>query len=228
MRDGYDTSPVNPLPGVVWLLALPIVALEVVIGLGKLGLAGGDAAIGWRLDALQRFSFSPDILRLMVEAHQFPPMEVARLVTYPFVHGSFTHAVMVLVFILALGKMVGELFRPAAVLAIFFGAALVGACVYTALPVTRMPLIGGYPAVYGLIGAFSWILFMRLGASNDNRARAFTLIGFLLGIQLLYAAIFGNNWNWVAELAGFATGFGMSFVVGPGSWPRLLAVLRRR
>jgi len=223
----FHTAPLNPLPWVVWALALPIIAFEAAFGLGQAGLAGGASAVGWRLAAIQHFAFVPDILRAMWQAQTFPLSELARIVTYPFVHGSFTHAAMVLVFILALGKMVGEIFRPLAVLAVFFGAAVTGALVYTALPTAHVPLYGGYPAVYGLVGAFTYILWARLGALNANRARAFSLIGFLLFIQLVFGLIFGTGWDWVAELAGFAIGFGLSFVVGPGGPARVLARFRR-
>lgn len=228
MHEGHDIHPLNPLPWVVWLLALPIVAFEAVFALGSAGLVGGPAAIGWRQQAYQRFAFVPDYLRSMWEAWVWPLPEVARIVTYPFVHGSFTHALMVLVFILALGKMVGEIFRPLAVLAIFFGAAIIGALVYTALPVTERPLFGGYPAVYGLVGAYTFILWAHLGALQANRARAFTLIGFLLGIQLVFGLVFGGGWDWVAEIAGFATGFGLSFLVAPGGITHAVNLLRRR
>ena len=228
MRDGYDASPLNPLPGVVWALALPMVAMEVVLGAGTSGLAGGPGAVGWRLDAIQRFAFSGEILGWMRQTGQWPPEHVARFVTYPFVHGSVTHAVFVVVFLLALGKMVGEVFRPAAVLAVFFGAAIAGALAFAALPGVTQPLIGGYPPVYGLIGAFTFILWARLGAANANRARAFSLIGFLLGIQLVFALIFGGTWDWVADVAGFATGFALSFLVGPGGWAAVRARLRHR
>ncbi|WP_372839820.1 rhomboid family intramembrane serine protease [Phaeovulum sp.] len=221
-------APLNPLPFAVWLLALPIIAFEAAFALGQAGIAGGNAALGWRQMAFQQFAFVPDYLRLMWEAQSFPLVDTARIVTYPFVHGSFTHAAMVLVFILALGKMVGEIFRPLALLAVFFGAAVVGALVYTLLPFTHAPLYGGYPAVYGLVGAFTYILWARLGAMQANRARAFTLIGFLLFIQLVFGLIFGTGWDWVAEIAGFGTGFGLSFVVGPGGLKRAMLQIRRR
>jgi membrane associated rhomboid family serine protease len=228
MHEDHHTRPLNPLPWVVWLLALPIVAFEVVFALGQAGMVGGAAAIGWRQQAYQRFAFVPDYLRAMWEAGVWPLPDLARIVTYPFVHGTFTHALMVLVFILALGKMVGDIFRPWAMLVVFFGAAIVGALAYTALPVTSRPLFGGYPAVYGLVGAYTFILWARLGAMQANRARAFTLIGFLLGIQLVFGLVFGGGWDWVAEIAGFATGFGLSFLVAPGGVSHAVALLRRR
>jgi len=228
MRDGYDTSPINPLPPVIWALALPIVAMEAVLGAGGAGLAGGPEAVGWRLDAIQRFAFSPEVVKWMWATGQWPPEHVMRFVTYPFAHGSLTQALFVLVFLLALGKMVAEVFSAFAVVLIFFGAAIAGALAFTAIPGVTQPLIGGYPPVYGLIGAFTFILWARLGAANANRARAFSLIGFLLGIQLVFALIFGGSWDWVADVAGFATGFALSFLVVPGGWAALRDRIRHR
>ena len=228
MRDGYDTSPINPLPPVVWALVLPIVAMEVVLGAGAAGLAGGPEAVGWRLDAIQRFAYSPEVTRWMWATGQWPAEHVMRFVTYPFAHGSVTHAVFVSVFLLALGKMVAEVFRGWATALIFFGAGIAGALAYTALPGVSAPLIGGYPPVYGLIGAFTFILWARLGAANANRARAFSLIGFLLGIQLIFGLIFGATWDWVADVAGFAAGFALSFPLVPGGWAALRDRIRHR
>ena len=97
-----------------------------------------------------------------------------RLVTYPFVHFNFTHALFVVVILLALGKMVGEVFRWWAVLVVFFGAAIAGALAYTLVPGLQAPLIGGYPAVYGLIGAFTFLLWVNLAAVGANKYRAFS------------------------------------------------------
>lgn len=227
MQAGHNEHPLNPLPPVVWLLAAPIVTGEVMFGLGSSGLAG-DYALGWRLDALQRFSFDPGILRAMIEQNTWPWRHVARIVTYPFVHGSLTHAAMAGVFILALGKMVGEVFSNLAVAIVFFGAAIFGALVYTAVPFTNTAIFGAYPGAYGLIGAFTWVLWVRLGQKNANRARAFSLIAFLMGLQLLFGLLFGARPDWIADLAGFVAGFLLSFLVAPGGWRHTLALLRRR
>lgn len=227
-NDNLTAPPINPLPWVVWALVLPMIALEAVLSLGARGIIGGPLAIGWRQDAVQRFAFSPELMRWMAENHIWPPQELARLVSYPFVHGSFTHAVFVLVMLLALGKMVGEVFRWWAVLVVFFGAAVAAALVYTAVPGLTMPLIGGYPGVYGLIGAFTFLLWMRLAGSGTTQYRAFTLIGFLLGAQLLFGLLFGGGTEWVADLAAFGAGFLLSFVVSPGGFGRVVARLRNR
>lgn len=228
MRDGYDTSPLNPVPPVVWLVLLPIIAMEIVMSAGAFGFAGGTGAIGWRQDAIQRFALSPLMLDEMVKTGRWNSDYAMRFLTYGFVHGSFLHATFVSVFILALGKMVAEVFRPWAFLVIFFGAAITGALVYSAVPGVRGGLIGGYPAAYGLIGAFTFVIWARLGAANANRARAFSLIGMLMGVQLIFGLLFGGSPDWIADLAGFAAGFGLSFLVAPGGPAHILAQLRRR
>ena len=228
MQTDQNAAPLNPLPVVVWLLALPIIAMEVVMNLASSGFIGGAAGIGWRQDAVQRFGFSPDSMREMIVSGYYPPEQLMRLVTYPLVHFNFTDAIFVVVFLLALGKMVGEVFRPWAVLAVFFGATLAGAAAYTAMPFIHTGLVGGYPAVYGLIGAFTFLLWTNLAGSGASQYRAFSLIGMLMGIQLLFGLVFEGSWNWIAQLAGFFAGFLLSFVVSPGGWARVREKIRER
>ena len=157
-------------------------------------------------------------MRQMYQDGRYPLDGLARLVTYPFVHGNFTHAMFVVVMLLALGKMVGEVFRWWGVMAVFFGAAIMGALVYTVVPMTQVALIGAFPPVYGLIGAFTFLLWVFVAAVGANQNRAFLMIGFLLGTQLVFGLAFGGGLDWIADLAGFATGFFLSFVVSPGGW----------
>jgi membrane associated rhomboid family serine protease len=224
----HNASPLNPLPPVVWIVALPMIAAEAILGLAERGMIGGDAAIGWRLAALERFGFFPDLLRQMIATGRYPPEDLLRLASYPVVHLNLGHAVFVVVIFLALGKMVGQVFRWWAVVAVFFGSAIFAALFYTAIPVLDAPLIGGYPASYGMIGAFTFLLWVRLIAQGANQYRAFTMIGFLLFAQFLFGVAFGGGTEWVADIAGFAAGFFLSFVVSPGGWARVLARLRQR
>ncbi len=228
MRSDPQIPPLNPLPLVVWALALPIIAMEAVLALGEAGIVGGAGAIGWRMDALQRFAVSPEVMRWMFENGIWPADGLMRLVTYPFVQGSTTQAVFVVVILLALGKTVGEVFRWWAVLAVFFSASAVAAIGFSALPFIDVPLYGGYPGNYGLIGAFTWLVWTRLSGQGSQQYRAFTMIAFLMGAQLLFALVFGTGPWWIAELIGFAAGFGISFAVSPKGWAHLVARLRRR
>ena len=228
MREGYDAPPLNPIPGVVWLILLPIVAMELVVSAGTLGLAGGATGVGWRQEALQRFALSPEMLDQMIGTGRWTWDYLMRFISYGFVHGSFTHALLAAVFILAMGKFVAEIFSPWSVLAVFFIPLALGGVAYSLIPGVKMALFGAYPGAYGLIGAFTFIIWARLGAENANRARAFTLIAFLLGIQLIFGVIFGGSPDWVADLVGFAAGFGLSFLVGPGGPAHLLRAIRQR
>ncbi len=228
MSSPHNESPVNPLPPVVVALALPIFAIELWLTAGARGLVGGPEAVGWRLDALRDYAFFDPVFEAMLETGRWPLPEVARFVTYSFVHLGFTHILMVLVFLLALGKMVAEVFSAAAVVAVFFASAVAGALAFALLTDDPTPLVGGYPAVYGLIGAFTFILWIRLGETGAPQIRAFALIGALLFIQLVFGLLFGSGMDWIAEVTGFATGFVISFVVGPGGWARTLERLRTR
>ena len=228
MSGYHEESPVNPLPSAVVALAAAIFGVEVLFQLGERGLVGGPEAIGWRLVALNRFALPGDAVGWMVEQGRAPFWVWQRFVTYCFVHASFTQAIFVLVFLLALGKMVGDIFAGWAVLVVFFGSGIVGGVVYSVALSDPYPLIGGFPAVYGLIGAFTFLLWVRLAVTGGPQSRAFILIGMLMGIQLLFGLIFGGNNDWVADIAGFASGFGLSFVVSPGGWDRVVARLRQR
>lgn len=221
MSSSADPSPVNPLPPAVAALFLAIMGIECVFVLGERGLVGGPEAVGWRLSAMQTYAFSPDVFNWMLANGIWPPEHIVRFFSYPFVHAGFTHALIAGVLLLAMGKVVGEVFGSAAMVLIFVLSGVVGSVCYALLLGDPRPLVGAFPPVYGLIGAFTFILWRSLGNIGANQSRAFTLIAFLMGIQLVFGLLFGADADWVADLAGFATGFGLSFLVAPGGWARL-------
>ncbi|WP_204113561.1 rhomboid family intramembrane serine protease [Shimia biformata] len=219
-------SPFNPVPPVVVALFLVIIGIEMIFVLGTKGMVGGPSAVGWRLAALQKYAFAPDILDWMMQTGNWPFEHVQRFVTYLFVHGNFTHALFAGAMILAIGKMVGEAFSALATICFFLCAGIGGAFAYTLILDNPTPLIGAFPGVYGLIGAFTFVLWTRLGEMGENQARAFSLIGVLIVVQLLFGVIFGGNGDWVADVAGFVVGFFMSFVLVPGGWAKIRARIR--
>jgi len=224
-----DASPFNALPPVVVALALAIFGIELMFMLAKSGFLGTTrGGEDWRIMALQRFAFSGELFDWMRESGRWPLEHLARFVTYPFVHLGFTQMLFVVVFVLALGKLVGEVLSQVAVLVIFFASAIVGALAYAVLLDDPRPLAGGFPAAFGLIGGYTFILWVGYGAVGANQYRAFTLIGFLLGIQLVFGLFFTVGNDWVAEVAGFVTGFALSPLLVPGGFARLLARMRDR
>lgn len=227
MHDPHDPPPVNPLPPVVWLLFAAIAVPEALFSLGAAGWIGGPEAIGWRLAAIETYGFSSDIFGWMLSNGRFPTEHVQRLVTYSFVHGAFTSTLFAVVLMLALGKLVGEAMGQIAVLVLYFGASIFGAMVYAVLLSDSGWLIGGFPAVYGLIGGYSFLMWQRLADTGQQQLQAFSLIAMLMGIQLVFGVFFGPTVQWVADLAGFVFGFAASVLLVPGGLTRLLHHLRR-
>ncbi len=221
-------SPFNTIPPVIIVLVAIVAAIELTLSAGATGLVGGPGAIGWRLSALNDYAFSPAVWDYVWTRGDTSPELLKRFVTYAFVHGSFTDALFGVALLLALGKFVGDVFSGAATLAVFVIGTLVGALVYGVFVKGAVPLFGVWPAVYGLIGAFTYILWLRLGQAGQNQIAAFRLIGFLLGLQLVFGLIFGSSPMWIAELAGFVAGFAASVVLAPGGWTALLYRLRQR
>lgn len=228
MSQPEHSHPINPLPPVIVALFLLIAGIEVVFMLGARGIVGGPEAIGWRVMAQQSYGFSDSLFSWMLVNNIWPVEHVIRTVSYLFVHVNFTHAAFAGVMLLALGKMVGEVFSGIATLAIFVLSGIAGALGYALILDAPHWLLGAFPGVYGLIGAFTFLLWTRLGQLGANQARAFSMIGFLLGIQLLFGLLFGGNKDWVADVSGFAVGFLLSFVLAPGGWQHLVAKLRKR
>lgn len=223
-----DASPFNAISPVIVALALAIFGVEVLLSGSARGLVGGAGGVGWRIDAVENFGFFSTILDHMIEIGGFTLRDSARFLTYPLIHGSFVHAIFVIVFLLALGKMVSETVSSMAVIVVFFGAGAFGALAFAAITNDPRPLIGGFPSVYGLIGAFTFLLWVRLGAVGAPQYRAFSLIGVLLGIQLVFGLLFGAGFDWVAEVAGFAFGFAVTPLLAPGGFAHLLTRLRDR
>ena len=107
-HDSQPSQPVvNPLPPVVVALALAIFAVEVLLSAGARGLIGGDAGAGWRVEAIQSYGFFAPLLEFIVQRQMWTTPELVRFVSYPFIHLGFTHVLFVIVFLLALGKLVG-------------------------------------------------------------------------------------------------------------------------
>lgn len=226
MHSRESSGPFNPLPPFLVVLFVVIIGIEAAFTLGARGMIGGPGAVGWRASAIQDYGFNGAILEWMIENRAFPVEHLRRLLTYAFVHGGFTHALFAGVLLLAMGKFVSGAFRHWAVLLLFVLSSVAGAAIYGLVVREQGWLIGAFPGVYGLIGGFTYIMWLRLGQLGTNQARAFTLIGVLMGLQLVFGLLFGGNATWVADVAGFATGFLASFALAPGGFERLRARIR--
>ncbi|QFT91622.1 Rhomboid family protein [Roseovarius sp. THAF9] len=225
---GPGDSPVNPIPPLVLAIVAAMAAAEAVFQLGARGMAGGPEAIGWRISTIQQFGFSNRAMTWMLETGQLRIDYLIRFVTYPFVHASLLQAVFAIVMTLAIGKFVAERMAGWAVAILFFASSIFGALVFGLIYPDGPGLIGGFPGVYGLIGGFTCLVWLQLGAMGENQMRAFVMIGVLLGLQLVFGLLYGNNFTWVADIGGFVGGFFLSFLLLPGGMRRLRQKLQRR
>lgn len=221
-------SPFNAIPPVIIALTLLILAIEAVFQMANAGLIGGPRGVGWRLAAIQEYGFSGAVMDRVVERGDYSFDMLKRFFTYAFINVQLTQVAFAAGLTLALGKFVGEYYGGAKVLLIYLFTAVFGAVVYGVIVEGNFPLLGGFTPVYGLIGAYTYALWLRLGQAGEKQIYAFRLIGFLLGLQLLFGLIFGAGQQWIAELSGFAAGFLISIVLAPGGWSTMLARLRQR
>ena len=145
------------------------------------------------------------------------------------------HAVFALVFILAIGKFVAEVMHPLAVLVIFLASAAISAFFYSVLLNDNTMLIGAFPAIYGLLGAYTWLQVTKLTSEGESGLRAFSLVFALLAITLVFLLIswlfqsarFGGIGVWLTQLIGFVVGFLLSVVMAPDGRHRVQTALRR-
>jgi len=215
------------MPSVVIGLFVFIAGIEVIFVLGTMGILGDASAIGWRNSAVSDYALTPAVLGWMLEQGQYPRELLIRFLTYSFVNGSTVGAAISIALLLAMGRMVGQVFSQLAVLALYLVSAVFGAIVFSLIAPETEWLFGSFVGIYGLIGAYSFINWVALRAGHGPQAQAFTLIAMLMGVQLLFGIFFGGNSTWIADLAAFVVGFGLSFFMAPGGLRRILAAIRR-
>ena len=101
-----DNEPaVNPIPPVVIVLCLIVVLVELVLSAAAAGMIGGPQGLGWRINAMQDYAFFPAVLDRVISVGDYSMNVMKRLVTYGFVHASFTQALFAAALLLALGQV---------------------------------------------------------------------------------------------------------------------------
>ena len=228
MTEPAAQSPLLPLPWAVWVLLLPIAAVEAVLQAAALGWIGGPEGIGWRLAAVERFGLAGALLSHQWETGRLGWAEAARLWSFMAVHPSGLVAVLALALIAALGKAVGQVLPGPALLVLAGVAAPVGALVWAVGLGAPVWLIGAYPAVFALLGAFAWLLWRGHVAQGADRQRFAALIGLLLVLRVAVGLWIGGGQDWIADLAAFAFGLAIAPGLMPGAMGRLRDRLRRR
>ncbi len=224
----YNKPPVvNPIPTAILAILCGIGLVEVVLFFGFHGLFGKSGMAAERLFLIQNFGVPPDLANWMFETNNFSTNYVFRFIVYPFVNVSSLSVIFAVVLLLALGKMVGEIFSALSVILIWFLSTTLAAFFYSMSATNGQILVGSYPGVYGFVGAYTFVSWITLRlAKNRNQSQAFSLIVALMSVQLLFSFLFGTGQLWIADFAGFVVGFIISFFVTPGGIKSVLSILR--
>lgn len=226
-----STAVINPLPRVVVALVLAMVLPELVLQLSDRGYIGGPEGIGWRTELIREFGFFDSVFEYMRQTRTFDWNTLHRFVTYPFVNFTLVSVGFGSIMTLALGKGVAEYFSWWAVLIIFFAASTVSALAMGIALNQNYPLIGAQGPVFGLIGAYTWMLWLQAGRNRRQQIMAFRIVIFLMVISAIYFIFFNGGYFWIGQLAGFVVGFTLSFVLAPDGPDRVrgwIALLRQR
>ncbi len=223
---GYERA-INYIHPLVIAMTAVIVGVEVILSLADFGLVGGARGVGWRITAISDYAYSPVILDRVLLGDRSLDM-LRHFVTYPFVSGSLTQALFGSALLLALGKFVSDICNGWSVVVIFFFTTVTGALAYGLVMDGPVGLYGPQVPIYGLIGAYSYLMWQKLGREGGNQFKAFRLIAFLLGLQLVYSLTLGRNPAWVAEVGAFAAGFPITVLLAPGGWRGFTDRLRNR
>lgn len=217
----------NPMPPVVTALFLMIAGIEGLFALASIGVLGEGFDASWRVLAIERYGMNTNLIAWMRETEDFGVEHLVRFVTFSFLHSSFMQAAIACALFLAMGKMVGSVFSASALIMFFFIPAALGALAYCLISPEAGWLFGAFPGIYGLIGAYTFLLWVSLKAQQVPAGKAFNMIAMLIGIQLIFGIFFSGRLLWIADLAGFIGGFTISVLLLPGGLARLAQALRR-
>ncbi|MAT88386.1 MAG: rhomboid family intramembrane serine protease [Aestuariivita sp.] len=217
----------NPMPPVVVALFGLIAGTELLFTFGESAILGGIDGRGLRYAAIESYGVNTALLGWMVENNQYPLEHLARFVSFSFLHSSMISTAIACALFLAMGKMVGTVFPAVALLMFFFVPAGVGALSYSLAVPEGGWLFGSFTGIYGLIGAYTFMIWVSLKVRNVPQGQAFHLIAILMVVQLGFGMVLGDNDSWIADLSAFVTGFVLSFFFVPGGFGSVLNLFRK-
>ena len=216
MEHNNVNSPlINPLPPVILIITLLLVVVEIIFQIVEVGLLSSFSNEITRNNVIVNYAFFGSLQDWMISNLNFEWSFLFRYLTFPFIHFNFLQTVIAIVMFLALGKMVCEVYNGFLFLILIISSSFCGAFFYGLLLDDQFPLVGAFPAIYGLIGAYTYLLWVSMKFLGARSANAFILVAVLLGIQIIFKIAFNGSNDWVADLFGFLTGFLFASLMQP-------------
>jgi membrane associated rhomboid family serine protease len=214
-EESRPASFLNPLPWAVWLLALGIAGVELVLWAGAHGLVNWAGSAGWRAQALVAFGVNPDLQGWMWDSGRYPPEGLWRYLVYGFIHLGPMQAALVVVITAALGKACAERLGSLKTLLLLILAQVAGGVAFGLVADPGAWLIGGYPMIFALAGAYAVLMGSRA---------ALLMVAVLVVARIGLMLVAGGGMEWLADLTALATGAALAYMLdGP-----VLARLRQR
>jgi len=217
----------NPVSPVVVVLAATILGVELVLQAGEQRLFGGPGAEGWRLELMRNFGFHKAVFDHVLTGGTLEPKVIWPFLSYIFINGDFIRVLISSALILAMGKMIADMFSTAAVLVLFIGCGLAGSLAFGLFSAKDgFPLIGAFPVFYGFIGTYTWIRIYEALAKKQSILPAFYPVIMFVILRTAFALMYGMSHSWMADLAGVITGFLLAYILAPDGKDRIRGWIR--
>lgn len=212
----------HPISPIVVVLVVAMVAVELIFEAGENGLIGGPLAEGWRVEMARFFGFHKAVFDHIMVGGDLEPKVIWPFLSYLFIHKSFLHMLIASALILAMGKMIAEMFSSLAVVILFVACGLLGAITFGMFSNEGgFPLIGAYPVFYGFIGTYTWIKVFALKRLGKSILPAFSAVGMFAVFRGTFAIFSGVPNDWMADLAGLLAGFFLAYLLAPDGKDRI-------
>lgn len=204
-RDGHSMPP--SIAG----LAIIMVGLELIFTAGSSGLFDGSDTAEWRKTAILDYGFFGPILEYQIANGVLFARETMRLVTFPLIHLSFTHMLISVVLLLALGKLVGQFLSDVAIVGVFFLSAALGAAAFGTVLGSDVPLVGSLTGLFGLLGTLA---AMTVPRPKSTLFKVATVVpGALVFVAVVSNLVFGSLAAWPADVAAYLVGIALWYAL---------------
>lgn len=203
-RDGSAPAPAEPAfdgtLAVLLLVALPLVAVELVLWAADGGVLGSRRWRGW---AVENAGFWIGLLRDWQP--NWPGQPLAMFATYSLVHADPGHMLGNVGALAWLGPPLARRLGAARFALVWLLCAVAGGAAFALLAQTPQPMVGASGAVFGLLGADA---ATRHRLAPSARRLGGVVILFVV-LNVLSLALQGGLLAWQAHLGGFAAGLAL-------------------
>ncbi|SDZ89624.1 rhomboid family intramembrane serine protease [Rubrimonas cliftonensis] len=194
-------------PPIVWAMAAVFVVLETTLTLSDIGVLPR----GLRWTVYRYVAFYDIYFEAWRSGQNVPLAFYWSFVSHAFFHGGMLHLAMNTGVFLALGTHLCRAVGERAMLALFLGAAVVGALFFGLVADTGLefvPMVGASGGLFGFLGAMKRWEWRHVVAHALPRRRFWSTILALTAVNvLLSVSLTGGGVAWEAHLGGFIGGW---------------------